>query len=71
MTLRLHEAPHPHERYAGHHERAGRHRLVGPAMLLGNRDSPLAQLEREWQRLSGERRRGCEVRQAADLDEGP
>ena len=71
MALRLREAPHPHERHAGHRERAGRHRLAGPAMLLGNRDRPLAQLERERQRLPGERRRDREVREAADLDEGP
>ena len=71
MALRLREAPHPHERHAGHRERAGRHRLVGPAMLLGNRDRQLAQLERERQRLPAERRRDREVRQAADLDEGP
>ena len=71
MALGFREAPHPHERHAGHRERAGRHRLVGPAMLLGNRDRPLAQLERKRQRLPGERRRDCEVREAADLDEGP
>ena len=71
MALGFGEAPHPHERHAGHRERAGRHRLVGPAVLLGNRDCPLAQLERERQRLPGERRRDREVREAADLDERP
>ena len=40
MALGLREAPHPHERHAGHRERAGRHRLARPAMLLGNRESP-------------------------------
>ena len=71
MALGFGEAPHPHERHAGRRERAGRHRLAGPAMLLGNRECPLAQLERERQRLPGERRRDREVRQAADLDERP
>jgi len=69
MALRLREAPHPHERHAGHGERTGRHRLVGPAVLLGNRDRQLAQLKRKRQRLPAERRRDCEMREAADLDE--
>ena len=71
MALGFGEAPHPHERHAGHRERAGRHRLAGPAMLLGDRERPLAQLERERQRLPGERRRDREMREAADLDERP
>ena len=71
MALGFGQAPHPHERHAGHRERAGRHRLVRPAMLLGNRECALAQLERERQRLPGERRRDREVREAADLDERP
>ena len=71
MALGFGEARHPHERHAGHRECAGRHRLAGPAMLLCNRERPLAELERERQRLPGERRRECEVREAADLDERP
>ena len=42
-----------------------------PAMLLGDRERPLAQLERERQRLAGERRRDREMREAADLEERP
>ena len=71
MALGFGEAPHPHERHAGHRERAGRHRLAGPAMLLGDRERPLAQLERERQRLTGKRRRDREMREAADLEERP
>ena len=70
MALGVCEAPHPHERHAGHHERAGRHRLARPAVLIGDRERPLAQLERERQRLPRERRRDGEVREATDLDEG-
>jgi hypothetical protein len=40
-------------------------------MFLGNRDGALAQLERERQRLPGQRRCDREVREAADLDERP
>ena len=71
MALGVGEAPHPHERHAGHHERTGRHRLARPAVLLGDRECPLAQLERERQRLPRERRRDGEVREATDLDERP
>ena len=71
MALGVGEAPHPHERHAGHHERAGRHRLARPAVLLGDRERPLAQLERERQRLPRQRRRDGQVRKATDLDERP
>jgi hypothetical protein len=71
MALGLGEAPHPHQRQAGHRERAGGHRLAGPAVLLGDRQCPLAQLERERQRLSRQGRGDREVREATDLDERP
>ena len=71
MALGFGEAPHPHERHAGHRERAGGQRLAGPAMLLGDRDRPLAQFERERQRLAGKRRRDREMREAAELEERP
>ena len=69
MALGLGEAPHPRERHAGRRERAGRHRLLGPAVFLGDRERPLAQLERERQRPAGERGDEREVREAPDLDE--
>ena len=40
-------------------------------MLLGDGDRPLAQLERERQRLAGKRRRDREMREAAQLEERP
>ena len=58
--------------HAGHRERAGATiGCVRPSVLLGDRHRLLAQLERERQRLPGERRRDREVREAADLDERP
>ena len=71
MALGVGEAAHPLERHAGHYERTGRHRLARPAVLLGDRERPLAQLERERQRLPRQRRRDGQVREATDLDEGP
>ena len=71
MALGFGEAPHPHERRAGHRKRADRHRLAGPAMLLGDRQRPLAQLERERQWLAGKRRHDREMREAAQLEERP
>jgi hypothetical protein len=47
MALGFGEASHSHERRAGHREGADRHRLLGPAVLLGDGEGPLAQLERE------------------------
>ena len=71
MGLRFGQPPHPQERHASHRERAGRHRLARPAMFLGDRKRPFAQLERERQRLTGERGRDREMREAAGLEERP
>ena len=69
MALGIGEAAHPYQRHSVHRECAGRHGLARPAVLLGNSECPLAQLERERQRLAGERRCYGEVGKTADLDE--
>ena len=71
MALGIGEASHPRQCHAGHRERTDRDRLVGPAVLLGNGERPLAQLERERQRLPGERHHQREVCEASDFDERP
>ena len=71
VALGVGEATPSHQHGAGRRERPGGHRLAGPAVLLGDRQCPLAQLERARQRLPGEERHEREVRQAADLDERP
>jgi hypothetical protein len=69
IALGIVEAPQPDVRHPGHRERASRHRRARPAVLFGNRERPLAQLERHRQRLPGQRRQHRKVRETPDLDE--
>ena len=51
MAVAVVELSQPSKRHSCHRQCAGRHRLARPAVLLGDRDRPLAQLESKPQRL--------------------